>query len=110
MEIYGRNASTGDILNAPDKAKDPKKIITEYGCLTTTDLVLNSANFVGLTSRKTQNNHMMVECMLVSIDEACFYKISNEHETYTVQDMKMVSLLYKLLMEKAIVGTRATTY
>ena len=72
--------------------------------------MLNSTDFVGLASRKIQNNHTMVECMLVSIDEACFYKISNEHETYTVQDMKMVSLLYKLLMEKAIVGTRATTY
>ena len=52
----------------------------------------------------------MIECMLASIDEACFYKISNEHEKYTVQDVKVASLLYKLLMAKAIVDTRVTTY
>ena len=62
--------------------------------------MLNAADFVGISNRKAQNNHMMVECMLASIDEAYFYKISNEHEKYTVQYVKVASLLYKLLMAK----------
>ena len=52
----------------------------------------------------------MVECMLASIDEACFYKITNERKKCTVKDVKIASLLYKLLMTKAIVDTRAITY
>ena len=64
--------------------------------------MLNAADFVGISNRKAQNNHMMVECMLASIDEAYFYKISNEHENYTVQYVKVASLLYKLLMAKKI--------
>ena len=72
--------------------------------------MLNAADFVGISNRKAQNNHMMAECMLASIVESYFYVISNEHEKYTVQDVKVSSLLYKLLMTKAIVDTRATTY
>ena len=110
VEIYGWDASTGNILSIPDAKSNPKNFITEYGCLTKTDLVLNAADFVGITNRKAQNNHMMVECMLASIDEACFYKISNEQDKYTITGVKVASLLYKLLMAKAIVDTRATTY
>ena len=110
VEIYGWDASTGNILTVPDAESNPKNFITEYGCLTKTDLALNAADFVGVTNRKAQNNHMMVECMLASIDEACFYKISNEQDKYTITGVKVASLLYKLLMAKAIVDTRATTY
>ena len=105
VEIYGWDASTGNILTVPNTESNPKNFITEYGCLTKTDLVLNAADFVGITNRKAQNNHMMVECMLASIDEACFYKISNEHDKYTLTGVKVASLLYKLLMAKAIVDT-----
>ena len=110
VEIYGWDTSTRNILIIPDTENKPKHFITEYGCHTKTDLVLNVAAFLGMTNRKAQNNHMMVECMLAFIDEACFYKISNEHDKYSVRDVKVVSILYKLLMEKAIVDTRATTY
>ena len=102
VETYGWDVSTGNILTIPDTENKPKNFITEYGYLTKTNLVLNAADFVGMKNRKAQNNHMMVECMLASIDEAYFYKISNEHEKYTVQYVKVASLLYKLLMAKTI--------
>ena len=39
-----------------------------------------------------------------------FYKISNEDGKYKPKRVKVSSLLFKLLMAKAIVDTRATTY
>ena len=39
-----------------------------------------------------------------------FLKISNEEAKYTEHTVKSAALLYKLLMKKAIVDTRATTY
>ena len=38
------------------------------------------------------------------------YKIVNEEDKYTLQDNESAALLYKLLMSKAIVDTRATTF
>ena len=63
LEIFGWDASTGNILTIPDTESNPKNFITEYGCLAKTDLVLNAADFVGMTNRKSQNNHMMVDIM-----------------------------------------------
>ena len=37
-----------------------------------------------VTTREAQNNQMMLECILSSIIEACFYKICNEDASYTV--------------------------
>ena len=53
---------------------------------------------------------MMVECMLASITETCFCRIYKEDSKYKVKEIKVVSLLFKLLMVKAIFDTRATTY
>ena len=53
---------------------------------------------------------MMVECLLASLTEGCFLKISNEEAKYTEKTVKSAALLYKLLMKKVIVDTRATTY
>ena len=53
---------------------------------------------------------MMVECLLASLTEVCFYKISNEESKYMVNKVPSAALLYKLLMQKAIIDTGATTY
>ena len=110
VKIYGWDTSTGNILTISDTESNTKNFITEYGCLTKTDLVINAADFVEITNRKAQNNHMMVECILASIDEAYFYKISNEHDKYTIKEVKVASLLCKLLMAKVIVDVRVITY
>jgi len=50
------------------------------------------------------------------LSEGFFLKISNEEKKYTVEllqskvKVKSAALLYKLLIQKAIVDTRATTY
>ena len=53
---------------------------------------------------------MAVEYLLTSLTEGYFLKISNEKEKCTENLVKSAALLYKVLMKKAIVDTRATTY
>ena len=48
----------------------------------------------------------MVECLLVSLTEAYYYKISNEESKYMVNKVPSTALLYKLLMQKVIIDTR----
>ena len=110
----GLNAGTGDIIMIADSNMENKNILTEYGCLTEKEIKA-SLTFFGTPSRQAQNNQMMVECLLASLTEGCFLKISNEESKYTVVlptgvKVKSAALLYKLLMQKAIVDTRATTY
>ena len=110
----GWNAGTGNILMIADSSKENKNILTEYGCLTEKEIKA-SLTFLDTPSRQAQNNQMMVECLLASLTEGCFLKISNEKNKYTIElptkaKVKSAALLYKLLIQKAIVDTRATTY
>ena len=68
---------TGDIFTIKDKKKKNKDLITEYGRLTE-DEIKKSLIYLNSEPRQTQNNQMMVECILASLTEAYFYKISNE--------------------------------
>ena len=57
----------GDIILIKDNENDPRNFITEYGCLTTRTLEADADTWVDKETRKAQNNHMMVECMMASI-------------------------------------------
>ena len=105
----GWNFKAGDILNIPDAKRVKRNLITHYGCLTVADIEA-SLTYIGQENRKAQNNQMMVECLLSSLTEPCFYKISNEEKKYTHANEPSAALLHKLLMQKAIIDTRATTY
>ena len=106
----GWDTGLGNIMTVQNDKGEDKNIITQFGCLTTKNLKDEAGNYAKANTRAAQNNHMMVECIMSSITEECFYKISNEDEAYTVDDTKIATLLYKLLMSKAIVDTRATNY
>ena len=93
-----------------DNENDLRNFITEYGCLTTRMLEADADTWVDNETRKTKNNHMMVECMMASITESCVYNISNNEGKYTQKGVKVASLLFKLLMVNAIFDTRATTH
>ena len=52
----------------------------------------------------------MMHCLLASLTEQYFNKISNDHKTYTEDDVELAALLFKLLMRTSIVVTRARIY
>ena len=54
---------------------------------------------------------MMLECILISITEACFYKTCNKDASYTVPlGEKSAVMFYKLLMSKAQVDIFTAKY
>ena len=63
-----------------------------------------------MQTRAAQNNHMLTEFLMASIADTCFYKISNEEDQYTSSGCKGASILYTLILSKAIVDTTSTTY
>ena len=109
-ENTGWNSGTCDILTITDTNGDYRNVITEYGCVTEAHITTSAMTYIGTQTRQAQNNAMMVECLQASITEGCFYKISNEETKYTINNTKSAVLLFQLLMSKAIIDTRATTY
>ena len=109
-ENAGWNSGTGNILTIPDARGDNRNVITEYGCVTDTLITTAATAYINTQTRQAQNNAMMVECLQASITEGCFYKVSNEENKYTINQTKSAALFFKLLMAKAIIDTRATTY
>ena len=105
----GWNYMTGDILTIKNTKKEDKDLVTEYGCLSEGE-IKKSLVYLNIESRQKQNNQMMVECLLASLTEACFYKINNEESKYMVKKVLSLALLYKLVMQKVIIDRRATTY
>ena len=109
-ENTGWNSGTGNILTIPDARGDNRNFITGYGCVTDTLITTAATAYINTQTRQAQNNAMMVECLQASITEGCFYKVSNEEDKYTINQTKSAALFFKLLMAKAIIDTRATTY
>ena len=109
-ENSGWGTGTGNIIHIKDAKGNSRNLITEYGCLSKEDIEAATADYLGKPKRAAQNNQMMLECILESITEECFHKIANEEDKYTLQDNESAALLYNLLMSKAIVDTRATTF
>ena len=108
--VCGLHSGTGNIINIPDSKNISKHLIKEYGCLSTENLKQISVSYVNMQTRAAQNNHMMTECLMASITDTCFYKISNEADQYTSSGYKVTFMLYKLILSKAVVDTIATTY
>ena len=109
-ESSGWQTGTGDIITIPDRSANNKNMLSEYGCLNDAEIRLHVATYLGTQTRRAQNNAMMLECIQSSLTEACFHKISNEEAQFTEGGVQSAALLYKLLMAKAIIDTRATTY
>ena len=109
----GWDKGTGNIIDVTDVNGNNKNVLYKYGCLSMEELQVASSTYctANVTTRAAQNNQMMLECILSSITETCFYKICNEDAAYTVPlGEQSAVMLYKLLMSKAQVDTVATNY
>ena len=57
-----------------------KSLIKKYGCLSIENLDIFAVSYVNKQNKTSQNNHMLVEYLMASITDTCFYKISNEED------------------------------
>ena len=86
-----------------------RNIITEYGLLTVNDITTYVTPWIGNDTRQAQNNFQMYTCIMASLTKDGRTKILAEQSKYHIGQRPCATLLFKLLMQKAVIDTRATS-
>ena len=105
----GWHAGAGDILSIPDSNGTIHNLITNYGQLTLKNVQAHVDTYIQQQNCHAQNSIQMFKCISSSITEAAPLEIITETETYTRHGAEAGPILFKLLMQKAIIDTRSTT-
>jgi hypothetical protein len=105
----GWYAGQGNILNIPDATATNRDIIKEYGRLTIAEITTHVQTYIEGDSRRTQNSAQMLSCIKESLSDAGKLKILSESAKWTVNGKESGVLLFKTIMQKAVVDTRATS-
>ena len=105
----GWHAGAGDILMIPDKNRVNCNLITNYGQLTLQKVQVHVDTYIQQQNRHAQNSVQMFKCISNSIMEDAHLKIIMETETYMRHGTEAGPILFKLLMQKAIIDTHLTT-
>jgi hypothetical protein len=98
----------GDIINIPDGDGDKHNLLMEFGCLTKEEIKSHVTSYLDANGRKAQNSTQMLNCLKASLTDAGWLKIMSEADKYTVNGKESGPLLFKLLMQTAVVDTVAT--
>jgi len=83
-------------------------ILVEHGTLIMEQVRTKVLTYVNTPTRRAQNSYQMYLCIMVLLTDEGRTKILTEAEKYTVNQIKSGPLLFKILMTKAAVDTRAT--
>ena len=107
----GKN--NADIINIPtdgtNRALGTKDLIHEYSQLSKTTITTWALNnIVGKATRAYQNNYNMVMCLNASMTDDCRARMSLKKANYTVGQVEIAALLYKELLKRAEVDTKAS--
>jgi hypothetical protein len=107
----GWYAGDGNILSIPDSSTPPtnRDIIKEYGQLTVENIRTHVETYINTNSRRTQNSAQMLSCIKESLSDAGKLKILSESDKWTVGGKESGVLLFKIIMQKAVIDTRATS-
>ena len=97
-----------DIINIPDDGNVSRNLLTEYGRLTINNIKTYGSNYINTQSRQAQNDMQMYHCIKNSLTDAAEKSILSERDKYHNHNQPSGPLLYKLLMQKAIIDTIAT--
>ena len=103
----GWNSPLSDIINVQVAGQDVN-IFTGYGQVTTQDIRAHSA-YLGNQDRRAQNDAQLYHCIKNSLTPEAERKILAEREQYHINGIPSGLLLFKLLMQKAIIDTWATS-
>ena len=92
----------------PDFTGTPRNLIPEYGRLTIENIEANMQNFIVYQISKAQKSVQLFHCLTNSMKEAAYLKIFSESNKYMDDDTPVGELIFKLMIQKAIIYTRAT--
>ena len=111
-EKSGWNLTGGNVIDIPDGDNVDRNVINEYGRLTMEEIRTHALTYIAGQTRQAQNNMQMYYCISSSLTKEGQLKILAEQDKYHVgagDDRRPCGpLLFKLLMQKAIIDTRAT--
>lgn len=96
-----------DILTIPAGGIN-LNLIDNYGEITLQQVRDHCATFVNQESRRSQHSYQMYECLVNSLTDVARVKIAPDSDQYTVNGVRCGPLLYKYMMAKATIDTRAT--
>ena len=103
---------TEDVIQIPIeqvRPNDTRDIIQEYTQLSVE--AINAwciPNLIAINDRRAQNNYNMFMCIKQTLTPEVQNNMELDREQYTVQDVVIAALYYKILVGKAEVGTQAT--
>jgi hypothetical protein len=103
-------AGQGNSIDIPDSGGTSRKLIKQYGQLSRQNVQKHVAGYLDQSnSRRSQNAQHMYYCIMASLTESGKNKIISEAEQYTVNNEFSGPDLFKLLMNKTEIETRATS-
>ena len=106
--VQGRNGS--NIIMIQDTNKIPRNLISKYMRLAVDDIGKYNMTYIVQQTRQAQNSNYMYHYISNSITKSSHLKIVAELHKYTVQGPPMGDILFKILMKKSAIDTRATGY
>ena len=85
-----------------------KHLIDQYGELTVEQVRAHCEGYINEQTRQSQHSYQMYECLMNSLTEAARMKISADSAEFTIGNTKCGPLLYRHLIGKIAIDTRAT--
>ena len=104
----GWNAQGGNIIDV-NVNNELINLLTQYGRLTTDQIRAHCNTYFNQNNRQAQNDQQMYTCIKNSLTPDTEKKILAERDKYHINHVPCGPLLYKLLLQKAIVDNRATS-
>eukprot|EP00957_Ditylum_brightwellii_P014240 1072152-Ditylum_brightwellii.AAC.1 len=104
----GWNLLGGDVINIPDTNGFNRNFITAYRRLTKENIIAFATAYQGGQMRRAQNYVQLFGCIKNLLSKIAKLKILAETQSYTIGGNPDGELLFKFLMTKAIMDTRAT--
>ena len=98
-----------NIIMIPDSTRTPRNLITEYGRLVVENIEANIQNFIGKISRQAYNSVQIFHYLTNSMIESAHLKIVAESNNYMDDETQVGELLFKSMMQKAVIETIETT-
>jgi hypothetical protein len=105
----GWSTPGGDILTIQDSSGVNRQLIKEYGLLTIADIEAHFAQHKSKAGRQLQNSAQLCECLFASLAPDTAEIAMSESHLFTSQGIQSGELLFKFLMNKAIIDNKQTT-
>ena len=86
----------------------PRNLIYEYGIIAIEYIKNHAMTYIGHQTRKSQNSIQVYHFISNSVTEAAHLNIVAESHKYKVQGTPVDELLFKFLIQEAVIDTRAT--